>query len=352
MIKLGIIGGGQLALMLICAAKRLNIHTTIYCDDENAPSRCFCNSFVVGDYNDYNSLSKFASTVDVITFEFENIPYESLREVNKTTQVFPFPEINQVIQHRIREKDFVNSLQLKTTDYKLVRTIDDILQYIDMLPCILKTCTMGYDGKGQYRLNCKEDVEQLELDLSQEYILEKTVQLKKEISVILTRFNENKYEIYEPIENIHKEQILRTSEIPAKISKELYKKSQEGAIKIAENLNYVGTLCVEYFIDEDYELYVNEIAPRVHNSGHLTISTHTVNQFENHIRAVCDLEQKETKKLYNARMTNIIGEDATCHMKIDDAFSEEALGKNFYFDYRKKEVKPNRKMGHYTEIIH
>ena len=354
MIKLGIIGGGQLAMMLICAAKRLNIHTTIYCDDKKTPARCFANVFVIGNYDDHTRLSEFANLVDVVTFEFENIPYLSLKQVNQITQVLPFPEINQIIQHRMREKDFVNRLQLKTTEYKLIRSFNDILQYIDMFPCILKTCTMGYDGKGQYRINCKEDIFRLELELDplQEYILEKTVPLKQEISVVLTRFGKNKYEMYEPIENIHKDQILRTSEIPAKISKKIYDTSQQWAIQIAEQLDYIGTLCVEYFIDEEYQLYVNEIAPRVHNSGHLTICTHTVNQFENHVRAICKLEQKETRKLYNGKMTNIIGEPAISHFNIEDAFTDEALGKNFYFDYKKQEARPGRKMGHFTEIIH
>jgi len=356
MMKLGIIGGGQLGVMLICAAKQMNIHTTVYCDDENAPARFFSDVFITGSYVDYDRISQFASSVDIITFEFENIPYASLNEACKYTEVLPLPEINQIIQHRIREKDFVNSIPpLKTTEYVFVRTVDDIVQYLDMLPCILKTCTLGYDGKGQYRLNSKKDVDNLiQLDPTQEYILEKTVELRQEISVVLTRFGENRYEIYEPIENVHEEQILRVSEIPANISKELFQKSQEWVIALSEKLNYIGTMCVEFFVDIHGELYVNEIAPRVHNSGHLTIGTHTVNQFENHVRAVCRLEQKETKKLYNARMTNIIGEDpsssSSSGMKIEDAFTEKAFGKDFHFDYRKGEVKPNRKMGHFTEI--
>jgi len=146
----------------------------------------------------------------------------------------------------------------------------------DLLPGILKTTTMGYDGKGQYPIKNLEDFESLNIDFSKEYILEKLVKLKKEISVIITRFDKGKYEVYEPIENRHEDQILKHSKIPADISSKLLEQSKEWATLISEELKYIGTLCVEFFIDRNDNLYVNEIAPRVHNSGHLTINAYNV----------------------------------------------------------------------------
>ena len=209
----------------------------------------------------------------------------------------------------------------------------------------MKTTTLGYDGKGQFRLNNKNDIDKQKIDFSSQYILERIINLKKEISVIITRFKNQSYEIYEPIENVHKDQILKFSEIPAKISGNILNLSTEWAKKISEELDYVGTLCVEYFIDENDNLYVNEIAPRVHNSGHLTINSHNVSQFENHIRAVCALDKLETKKIYNAKMINLIGEDITEYR------NKKVKENEFFFDYQKKEIKPKRNMGHFTIII-
>ena len=181
----------------------------------------------------------------------------------------------------------------------------------DLLPAILKTVTLGYDGKGQHRITNLENLDSIDIDYSKGYILEKLVKLKKEISVIITRFNDQKYEIYEPIENFHEDQILRNSKIPAEISDKILNQSKLWATQIAEELKYIGTLCVEFFIDRNDNLYVNEIAPRVHNSGHLTINAYNISQFENHVRAVCKLEQIPIKKISNAKMTNIIGDQIT-----------------------------------------
>jgi 5-(carboxyamino)imidazole ribonucleotide synthase len=176
--------------------------------------------------------------------------------------------------------------------------------------------------------------------------LEKLVKLKQEISIIITRFENNKYEVYEPIENKHEDQILKFSKIPAEIDKKIFDKSKEWAILIAEELKYVGTLCVEFFIDRNDNLYVNEIAPRVHNSGHLTINAYNISQFENHVRAVCGLEQIPLKKISNAKMTNLIGEQIS-HYRNLTKFNEN----EFFFDYLKKEIKEKRKMGHITTLI-
>ena len=341
--NLGIIGGGQLGSMLSAAAKKLNIKTTIYCNDIDAPAQHFCDNFIFGEYGDKKKILEFIKNVDVVTYEFENIPYETLNEMNKLKPVLPKPSVNRLIQHRIAEKDFVNKLNIRTTRYVSIEKKSDIETLEDFLPGILKTTTMGYDGKGQYPLKRTDDIETINVDFSKGYILEKLVKLKKEISVIVTRFGINNYEIYEPIENTHKDQILKHSIIPASISKKILDQSKDWATRIAEELKYIGTLCVEFFIDRNENLYVNEIAPRVHNSGHLTINAYNVSQFENHIRAVCSLEKISLKKLSNAKMINLIGDEIKPYRQ-----NKKLNDNEFFFDYLKKEIKEKRKMGHLT----
>jgi len=342
---LGIIGGGQLGSMLAIAANKLEIKTVIFCNDIDAPAQNFSNDFVQGEYNDKNKINEFLSKVDVVTYEFENIPYETLNEINKIKPVLPKPSVNRIIQHRLAEKDFINNLNIRTTRYVSIEKKSEMDSVEDLLPGILKTTTLGYDGKGQHPINSLENLDSIDVDYSKGYILEKLVKLKKEISIIITRFGIQKYEIYEPIENEHEDQILRNSKIPAEISDKILEQSKLWATTIAEELKYVGTLCVEFFIDRNDNLYVNEIAPRVHNSGHLTINAYNVSQFENHVRAVCKLEQIPLKKISNAMMTNIIGDQITNYR------NKEHNENEFFFDYLKKEIKPKRKMGHLTTLL-
>jgi len=344
--NLGIIGGGQLGSLLSNAAKKLDIKTTIYSDDPDAPAQNFSDDFVFGDYNDKEKIIEFVKKVDVITYEFENIPYETLNEINKLKQVLPKPSVNRLIQHRLAEKDFINKLNIRTTRYVSIEKKSDIETLGDFLPGILKTTTMGYDGKGQYPITKINDLDNLNLDFSKGYLLEKLVKLKKEISVIITRFGNNNYEIYEPIENTHQDQILNHSKIPAEISEKILYQSKDWATTIAEELKYIGTLCVEFFIDRNENLYVNEIAPRVHNSGHLTINAYNVSQFENHVRAVCALEKIPLKKLSNAKMINLIGNQIEPYRQNFNFKDNE-----FFFDYLKKEIKEKRKMGHITTLL-
>ena len=344
-IILGILGGGQLGSMLSVAAKKMDIQTVIYCDDQDAPAKNFCDEFIYAEYDDKKKIYDFAQKVDRITYEFENIPFETLNELNKLKTVLPKPSINRLIQHRLAEKDFVNKLNIRTTRYVYIEQQKDLETLGDFLPGILKTTTMGYDGKGQYPIKNIEQISTLNIDFSKNYILEKLVKLKKEISVIITRFGNNKYEIYEPIENIHEDQILRYSKIPADINDKLFDLSKDWSIKIAEELKYIGTLCVEFFIDRNENLYVNEIAPRVHNSGHLTINAYNVSQFENHVRAVCSLEQIPINKISNAEMMNLIGDQINTYRENTNLSNNQ-----FFFDYLKKEVKEKRKMGHLTTL--
>ena len=342
---LGIIGGGQLGSMLAIAANKLEIKTVIFCDDIDAPAQNFSNDFVHGEYNDQNKIKEFLNKVDVVTYEFENIPYETLNEINKIKPVLPKPSVNRIIQHRLAEKDFINNLNIRTTQYVSIEKRSEMESVQDLLPGLLKTVTLGYDGKGQHPINKLENLDSINIDYSKGYILEKLVKLKKEISIIVTRFGNQKYEIYEPIENVHEDQILRNSKIPAEINDKILEQSKLWATQISEELKYVGTLCIEFFIDRNDNLYVNEIAPRVHNSGHLTINAYNVSQFENHIRAVCKLEQIPLKKISNAKMINIIGD------KIISYRNKNYNENEFFFDYLKKEIKEKRKMGHLTTLL-
>ncbi len=339
---LGIIGGGQLGSMLAISAKKLKIKTVVFSDDIDAPAQKFADKFIFGKYKDNKKILEFISNVDVITFEFENIPFETLNEINKIKTVLPKPSINRIIQHRLAEKDFINNLNIRTTQYASIENKSEINTSLDLLPGLLKTTTLGYDGKGQHLINSVDDLKSINIDFSKGYILEKMVKLKKEISIIITRFSNKKYEIYEPIENVHEDQILKYSFIPAEISEKTLKKSKLWATLIAEELKYIGTLCIEFFIDRNENLYVNEIAPRVHNSGHLTINAFNVSQFENHVRAVCGLEQIHIKKISNAKMINLIGNQITNYR------NKKFKNNEFFFDYLKKEIKSNRKMGHIT----
>ena len=211
------------------------------------------------------------------------------------------------------------------------------------MPGILKTNTLGYDGHGQFILNTLSDVKE-DWCFTADYILEKRVNLKKEISVVITRYANGENYIYEPIENIHKDQILKFSKIPANINQNSFKEAQNIAKLIADKLDYVGTMCVEFFLDQDENLLVNEIAPRVHNSGHLTINAFNISQFENHVRAVIGLKKEKVKKISNAEMVNILGDEIQKYKK--KSFS----GEEFFFDYEKKKIKEKRKMGHLTTL--
>ena len=338
---LGIIGSGQLGSMLCQAAKKLNVRTVVISDDEQGPAQKYADQFIFAKYDDQQKIKQFTDKADVVTFEFENIPINILKQIEKEKKVLPKPEINKIIQNRKLEKSFVNELGIKTTKWAFIEKAEDVTKNSNLLPGILKTNTLGYDGQGQFVLKSLVDVKK-DWCFTADYILEKKVNLKKEISVIITRFIDGETFIYEPIENLHKDQILKHSKIPANIDEKIYKQAQNNAKIIADELDYVGSMCVEYFIDQDDNLLVNEIAPRVHNSGHLTINAFNISQFENHIRAVCGLKFEKPKKNSNAEMINILGKE------IEEYRSKTFKEDEFFFDYGKKIIKEKRKMGHLT----
>jgi len=340
-ITLGIIGSGQLGSLLCQAARKLKVKTIVISDDNQGPAQNYADQFIFSKYDNKNKIKEFLDKVDVVTYEFENIPVETLKQIDKEKKVLPKPNINEIIQNRKLEKTFVNDLGIKTTNWAFIKSADDVKKNQKLLPGILKTNTLGYDGRGQFVLNSLADIKK-DWCFTADYILEKKVDLKKEISVVVVRFSNGEIYTYEPIENIHKDQILNHSKIPADISPKIFEEAQSTAKLIAEKLDYIGVMCVEYFIDQNDNLLANEIAPRVHNSGHLTINAFNVSQFENHIRAVCDLKIKPTKKISNAEMKNILGNE------IEKFKNRSFKDHEFFFDYKKKEIKDKRKMGHLT----
>ena len=249
--------------------------------------------------------------------------------------------MNNIIQDRLTEKNFINKLDIDTVPFlevsdKKLSKIDE-----DFFPAILKTRRMGYDGKGQSIINDLRSLTEIEQDT---YILEKKIDLKQEISVITVRYQDESLFSYLPIDNTHKDQILFKSISPALINQNLKLKALMWSEKIIKSLDYIGVICVEFFIDKNDKLYVNEIAPRVHNSGHLTIESYNISQFESHVRAVCNLEKIEPKIQNEAEMLNILGSDIF-------KYRNKVINDNqFFHDYFKNEAKKGRKMGHLTKI--
>ena len=220
-ISLGVIGGGQLGSLLCSAAKKLKVKTVVLSDDKEGPAQHFCDQFIHSKYDDNVKVREFISKVDVVTYEFENIPVDFLNLIQKEKKVLPSPKINKIAQNRKLEKSFVNELVINTTDWAYIRSAEDIKKNQHLLPGILKSNTLGYDGKGQFVLNSLDDVKQ-DWCFTNDYILEKKVNLKKEISVVIARYADGTMISYEPIENVHKNQILYKSKIPADISDKIF----------------------------------------------------------------------------------------------------------------------------------
>ena len=340
--KLGILGGGQLGMMLCQAAQQIQIKTIIYSDTTDSPAINFSDNHFISNYDDFAQIDNFINECDYVTFEFENIPFETLKYIDKKKNVFPSPTVNNIIQDRLTEKEFITSLGIDTVPFLNISK-DLTPSKIDegFLPSILKTRRMGYDGKGQSVICDKKSLENLDQD---KYILEKKIKLKQEISVITVRYQDESLFSYLPIDNTHKNQILYKSISPAVIDDNLRDKALLWSKKIIKSLNYIGVICVEFFIDENNKLYVNELAPRVHNSGHLTIESYNISQFESHIRAVCNLTKVEPQIQHQAEMTNILGSGISAYR------TAKVERNNFFHDYFKNEPKEGRKMGHLTII--
>lgn len=338
---IGIIGGGQLGRMTCLYAHKMGLRSVIFTDQENSPASFVTNEVVVASYDDQEALRKFAGMVDIATFEFENIPFEAVNFLAAYVEVCPSPHVLKITQHRILEKKFLNSIGVQTAQFAEILSLDELQENLKIFgKAILKTATMGYDGKGQFVLKDAKDADLAWSQVqNQKLILEKFCPFDSEISVIVARSQNNEIAAYEPLTNIHKNAILDESIYPARISEGLKIKAQEIAKKIVEQLNLIGVLAIEFFVIGE-ELLVNELAPRPHNSGHFSMDAAVTSQFEQLARAITGLPLGSTEFHSQGHMKNLIG-------------SEVADVEKFYQNprakihlYGKSEVKEGRKMGH------
>ncbi|MBM5788114.1 MAG: ATP-grasp domain-containing protein, partial [Pelagibacterales bacterium] len=261
---LGIFGGGQLGKFLVQSAKKLNIRTFVFTDSIDSPAIYHSDDFIISNYQNKKKLDFFVKNIDLATFEFENIPFQTLDYVEKKITVSPKPSIIRILQDRLKEKNFLNSIGIKTTTFYYLKKINKREINNSIFPAFVKTTRLGYDGKGQIFFKDKKNFLKYSFK-NNEYIIEKLVNFKKEISIVISR-NKSKTVAFDAFENLHKHQILQKSKIPAKISKKLNNEAREISKKIIDKLNYIGTMCVEFFVTKENKLLVNEIAPRVHNS--------------------------------------------------------------------------------------
>jgi 5-(carboxyamino)imidazole ribonucleotide synthase len=340
---IGILGGGQLGRMTSIAAAELGFKVHVYTPEHDSPTEHICFKTTNADYLNAEVLQDFASEVDLVSFEFENIPYTTLEILEKHTKVFPSSHVIKTCQNRLREKDFVNSLGIKTAPYMAVRSKEDLSAALVKIgtPSVLKTTEMGYDGKGQVKLEDKNT--SVELSKGVEYILEGFVNFTREISVIVARNEKGETACYEPVENIHKNHILDETIAPAIMTAEKAKQARNIAIKIADGLKLVGILAVEMFETAEGFL-VNELAPRPHNSGHHTIDSCVTSQFEQFVRAISGLPLGSVKQHSKARMKNLIGDE------VNEAQGYLTQPNAKLHLYGKRSPRPGRKMGHVNFI--
>jgi 5-(carboxyamino)imidazole ribonucleotide synthase len=342
---IGIIGGGQLGRMICFAAHKMGFKTIVFSDIENSSASFATNQTIIADYSDEQALKKFASQVDVATFEFENIPLQAAEIVASIAPLYPNPQVLKITQNRLLEKNFLNSINIKTTKYCEVKDIKNLFEKFKIFgSSILKTATMGYDGKGQFVLRSVSDIEKIEqeikkITLNNQLILEKFCPFDSEISVIVARSKNGEIDAYQPLTNIHKNGILDESHYPAKISQQLKIKAQELAKKIALEIDLIGVLAVEMFVVGD-EILINELAPRPHNSGHFSLDAAITSQFEQLIRAITDLPLGSTNFHSSGFMKNLIGDE----VREVEKFYQNKNAKIHL--YGKEEVKEGRKMGH------
>lgn len=356
---IGILGGGQLGQMLALAAKDLGYRTLIFCPEENSPASQVADDTIVAPYKSEDALKELATRSDIITYEFENVPHRTVTFLSSDMPGRPRPPADQSVlvrpnatvlktgQNRLDEKTFLNRNGVPTTPFAAVQLLDDLVAEAPLLgfPCVLKTQRGGYDGKGQWMLKSKDDLGRAYGELrGQPAIVEAFVDFAREVSIIVARGVSGALVFYPLVENDHRDHILWHTTAPApNVPDALEARAQDIARKIAEGLDYVGVLAVELFETTDGGLLVNEIAPRVHNSGHWSIEGAKTSQFENHIRAICGLPLGPVEPVRPCRMTNLIGED------VNDLSAWQGRDDAFIHLYGKREARPGRKMGHVTE---
>lgn len=344
---IGILGGGQLGRMLSVAASRLGFKTHIFEPGANPPAGHVADRVTTASYDDIAALSAFAASVDVLTYEFENVPAASLDVLEALRPIRPSRRALAVSQERIAEKDFLTSLGLTTAPYARVTDMASLQAALARIgtPAILKTTRLGYDGKGQARIMTPGDAEAaLAAMHGAEAVLEGFIDFSHEVSVIAARGLDGSVACFDPGENVHRDGILHTTTLPARLSPGQRTDAVLLAARILNALEYVGVMGVELFVTPK-GLIVNEIAPRVHNSGHWTQAGCAVDQFEQHIRAVAGWPLGNGSRFADVVMENLIGEDMA---RVPDLARERNLSIHLY---GKAEVKPGRKMGHVNRII-
>lgn len=346
--EIGILGGGQLGRMLALAAARLGLKAHIYCPEDESPAAQVAHAVTIADYDDRAMLDKFADAVALVTYEFENIPLATVKRLAQRVPLWPGIDALGVAQDRLREKRFLQSIGIETAPFAAVGNMADLTAAADVigLPAVLKTRTLGYDGKGQFMLRDGAQCDEAWRAIGEApAILEGFIGFEREVSVIVARAISGDLACYDVAENEHRNHILDLSTVPAAIDRATADQAQTIAKAIATALNYVGVLAVEMFVCPGGRLIVNEIAPRVHNSGHWTIDACLVSQFEQHIRAICGWPLGAAQRHSDARMRNLIGEDANDWATL---IGNRTAALHLY---GKGAARPGRKMGHMTEIF-
>jgi 5-(carboxyamino)imidazole ribonucleotide synthase len=343
---IGILGGGQLGQMLSMAASRLGFKTHIFEPSENPPASNVSSKFTRAEYDDYDALKQFASSVDVVTYEFENIPTAALDIIETQSEIFPNREALKISQDRLIEKEFINKLGFKTASFCEVNSIEELIHAINQIgaPSILKTRRFGYDGKGQVKVHPSSKPEEIWKNLGEKaLILEGFINFSSEFSVIGSRSKDGQISCFDPGENVHKDGILRTTTVPAHLTNQQKTEAVLITAKILETLKYVGVIGIEFFLEKN-SLVINEFAPRVHNSGHWTQNGCTVDQFEQHIRAITGWKLGNAERHSDVIMENLIGDEI---YKTNQLVEDGSIALHLY---GKADVNPGRKMGHFNRI--
>jgi 5-(carboxyamino)imidazole ribonucleotide synthase len=345
---IGILGGGQLGRMLALAAARLGLKCHVFAPSPDSPAFDVVHRVTCADYNDTEALDRFAADVDVVTYEFENVPAETATFLAARVPVLPDPKVLATTQDRLAEKTFVGALGICTAPFTAVSGPDELPAALERIgrPAVLKTRRYGYDGKGQATIRNDSDPQAAWREVGgQPCILEAFVPFEREVSVVAARGADGAVECFDVTENEHRDHILKIAKVPAALPEAAAEEARRIAETIAEKFNYVGVLAVEMFVVRGGELLVNEIAPRVHNSGHWTLDGASVSQFEQHIRAVAGWPLAKPVRRGRVEMTNLLGEEVRDYRRW-----LEVPGAAVHL-YGKTAVRPGRKMGHVTRVF-
>ncbi|MEY2502760.1 MAG: 5-(carboxyamino)imidazole ribonucleotide synthase [Verrucomicrobiota bacterium] len=348
---IGLMGSGQLGRMFAIAARRMGYRIHVFSPEKDTPAGQFADREVTGAYDDESAVRAFAQGLDLLTFEFENIPRATIEWCAAECEVRPDGSILHTAQNRLREKDFLSGAGIPVAHYSPVRTAAELSKAFHeiKMPCILKSAAFGYDGKGQRFIDNAPDLDAIWAERpGDELILERAIDFEKEVSVIVARGIDGSIKTFPVCENIHRDHILDITVVPARISAGVEKSAADLARHIAEKMDLVGILAVEMFLDRDGNLLVNELAPRPHNSGHWTIEGCATSQFEQHVRAVCGLTLGATGILRPAAMANLLG-DLWQPGEPNWAAALAVAGTHLHL-YGKREPRPRRKMGHLTAL--